>query len=146
MSPRLTEQLRAHRSRRQSRRRLEQYAGKRTFDVVVASVLLIVLSPVMLVAFLAVRATSPGGAVFRQVRVGAYERPFVLLKFRTMVHDCSHESHQAFVRRMMAGDDPRPGDGLYKLDQDPRVTPVGRILRRTSIDELPQLVNVLRGD
>jgi lipopolysaccharide/colanic/teichoic acid biosynthesis glycosyltransferase len=111
-----------------------------------ASLLLVVLSPVMLAAFLAVRATSPGGALFRQVRVGALERPFVLLKFRTMVQDCSHESHQSFVRRMMAGDDPRPCDGLYKLEQDPRVTPVGRLLRRTSIDELPQLVNVLRGD
>ena len=137
--------LRAHRSRRQSRRRLSQYAGKRTFDVVMASLLLIVLAPVMLAAFLAVRATSPGGALFRQVRVGAFEQPFVLLKFRTMVQNCSHESHQEFVRRMMAGDDPRPSDGLYKLDQDPRITPVGRFLRRTSIDELPQLVNVLRG-
>ena len=132
--------------RQQDLRRLSQYAGKRTLDVVVASLLLIVLSPLMLAAFLAVRATSPGGALFRQVRVGAFERPFVLLKFRTMVHDCSHESHQAFVRRMMAGDDPRSHDGLYKLDQDPRVTPVGRFLRRTSIDELPQLINVIRGD
>lgn len=146
MSVRLTEQLRARRSRRQSRRRLKQYAGKRAFDVVVASMLLIVLSPVMLLAFLAVRATSPGSAVFRQVRLGAFGEPFVLLKFRTMTHDCSHESHQAFVRRMMAGDDPRQRDGLYKLDKDPRVTPVGRLLRRTSIDELPQLVNVIRGE
>ena len=112
-----------------------------------ASILLIVLSPVMLAAFLAVRATSPGGAVFRQVRVGAMQRPFVLLKFRTMVQGCSQESHQEYVRRMMAGDDPRScDDGVYKLDNDPRVTPVGRFLRRTSIDELPQLVNVLRGD
>ncbi len=141
-----TEQPSARRSRRQSRRQVQQYAGKRTFDVVMAALLLIVLSPVMLAAFVAVRATSPGGALFRQVRVGAFEQPFVLLKFRTMVQDCSHESHQDFVRRMMAGDDPRPGDGLYKLEQDPRVTPVGRLLRRTSIDELPQLINVLRGD
>jgi lipopolysaccharide/colanic/teichoic acid biosynthesis glycosyltransferase len=140
------EPLRAHRSRREYRREVRQYPGKRAFDVVMASFLLIVLSPVMLVAFLAVRATSPGGAVFRQVRVGAMKRPFVLLKFRTMVRDCSHESHQSFVRQMMAGDDPRPHDGMYKLDNDPRVTPVGRLLRRTSIDELPQLINVLRGD
>lgn len=142
----LAEQLSAHQSRRQYGREVQQYPGKRTFDVVMALFLLIVLSPVMLVAFLAVRATSPGGAVFRQVRVGALKRPFVLLKFRTMVQDCSHEAHQSFVRQMMAGDDPRPHDGLYKLDNDPRVTPVGRLLRRTSIDELPQLINVLRGD
>lgn len=146
MSAWLGEQLGAHRSRRQHRREVRQYVGKRTFDVVMASILLIVLSPVMLVAFLAVRATSPGAAVFRQVRVGALKRPFVLLKFRTMVQGCSQESHESFVRRMMAGDDPRECDGLYKLDNDPRVTPVGRFLRRTSIDELPQLVNVLRGD
>lgn len=139
------EQLRAHRSRHPGRE-VRPYVGKRTFDVVMASILLIVLSPVMLVAYLAVRATSPGGGVFRQVRVGAMQRPFVLLKFRTMVQDCSQESHQSFVRRMLAGDDPRPGGGAYKLDNDPRVTPVGRLLRRTSIDELPQLFNVLRGD
>jgi lipopolysaccharide/colanic/teichoic acid biosynthesis glycosyltransferase len=146
MSTRRAEQLNGHRSHRQPRRLVRQYVGKRTFDVVMASLLLIVLSPVMLAAYLAVRATSPGGAVFRQVRVGALKRPFVLLKFRTMVQGCSQESHQSFVQRMMAGDDPRTRDGLYKLEQDPRVTPVGRFLRRTSIDELPQLVNVVRGD
>ena len=142
----LDERLRAHRARRQTRAQLQQYVGKRTFDIVMASLLLVVLSPVMLAAYLAVRATSPGRAVFRQVRVGALERPFVLFKFRTMVQDCSPESHQEFVRRMMSGEDPRPRAGLYKLEQDPRVTPVGRFLRRTSIDELPQLFNVLRGD
>jgi lipopolysaccharide/colanic/teichoic acid biosynthesis glycosyltransferase len=142
----LAGQLGAHRSRRDYRREIQRYPGKRVFDVVMASLLLIVLSPVMLAAFLAVRATSPGGAVFRQVRVGALQRHFVLLKFRTMVQDCSHEAHESFVRQMMAGVDPRPCDGLYKLVDDPRVTPVGRLLRRTSIDELPQLINVLRGD
>lgn len=146
MSTWLAEHLRAHGTHRRSRREVRQYVGKRTFDVVMASILLIVLSPVMLLAYLAVRATSPGGAIFRQVRVGALKRPFVLLKFRTMVQGCSEEAHQSFVRQMMAGDDPRSCDGLYKLDNDPRVTPVGRFLRRTSIDELPQLVNVLRGD
>jgi lipopolysaccharide/colanic/teichoic acid biosynthesis glycosyltransferase len=134
------------RGRRLPQGEVRQYAGKRAFDVVMASLLLIVLSPVMLMAFVAVRVTSPGGAVFRQVRVGALQRPFVLLKFRTMEQGCSHEAHEAFVRRMMAGGDPRSGDGLYKLVNDPRVTPVGRLLRRTSIDELPQLINVLRGD
>ena len=111
-----------------------------------ASTLLILLSPLMLLAYVAVRATSRGGGVFRQVRVGAMQQPFVLLKFRTMVQDCSHEAHQDFVRQMMAGGDPRSHDGLFKLENDPRVTPVGRLLRRTSIDELPQLINVLRGD
>jgi lipopolysaccharide/colanic/teichoic acid biosynthesis glycosyltransferase len=146
VTARVVGQHRGHRSRREDRREVRQYVGKRTFDIVVASLLLIVLSPVMLLAYVAVRTTSPGGAVFRQVRVGALKQPFVLFKFRTMVQDCSHEAHEAFVRQMMAGDDPRPRDGLYKLDHDPRITAVGSILRRTSIDELPQLVNVLRGD
>ena len=131
---------------RRAQPEVRQYVGKRTFDVVMASILLIVLSPVMLAAYLAVRVSSPGRAVFRQVRIGTLQRPFVLLKFRTMVQGCSQEAHQAFVRQMMAGVDPRQCDGLYKLDNDPRVTPVGRFLRRTSIDELPQLINVLRGD
>ena len=133
-------------SRREDRRQLRKYAGKRTLDIVVASGLLIVLSPVMLVAYVAVRTTSPGGAVFRQVRVGALGRPFVLLKFRTMRKDSAEASHQDFVRQMMAGGMAQPPDGVYKLSHDPRVTPVGRILRRTSVDELPQLLNVLRGD
>jgi len=132
--------------RARQRREVRQYAGKRAFDVVIAAVLLVVLSPVMLLAYVAVRATSRGSGVFRQVRVGALQQPFVVLKFRTMAKDCSHEAHQAFVRQMMAGGDPRSRDGLFKLDNDPRVTRVGRLLRRTSIDELPQLVNVLRGD
>lgn len=125
---------------------IRQYAGKRALDVVLASLLLVVLSPVMVAAYLAVRLTSSGDAVFRQVRVGAMKQPFVLLKFRTMTQGCSQESHEAFVRRMMAGDDPRSGAELFKLVDDPRITPVGRFLRRTSIDELPQLFNVLRGD
>ncbi|MCW2771153.1 MAG: Undecaprenyl-phosphate galactose phosphotransferase [Aeromicrobium sp.] len=142
----LAGRLSARRTRQLSRAGIRQYPGKRALDVVLAALLLIVLSPVMLLAYVAVRITSPGGAVFRQVRVGAGTQPFVLLKFRTMVQDCSHEAHQSFVRRMMAGEDPRQYEGLYKLDHDPRVTPVGRFLRRTSIDELPQLINVLRGD
>jgi lipopolysaccharide/colanic/teichoic acid biosynthesis glycosyltransferase len=146
MSTWLVGHLRARGPHLRSASDLRQYGGKRAFDVVMASILLIVLSPVMLAAFVAVRATSPGPAVFRQVRVGALERRFVLLKFRTMAQGCSQESHQSFVRRMMAGDDPRSCEGLYKLENDPRVTAVGSFLRRTSIDELPQLVNVLRGD
>lgn len=141
----LAEHVRAHRSDPDSPL-VRQYTGKRTFDVIMSLVLLVVLSPVMLAAFVAVRATSPGGAVFRQTRVGALQRPFVLFKFRTMTQGCSQEAHESFVRHMMSGDDPRPLNGLYKLDHDPRVTRVGRVLRRTSIDELPQLVNVLRGD
>ncbi len=125
---------------------MTSYSGKRALDVLLATTLLVVLAPVMLIVFLAVRVTSPGGAVFRQVRVGASNRTFVLLKYRTMVQNCPQEVHQAFVRQMLGGADPRQGAGLWKLEHDPRVTPVGRFLRRTSLDELPQLINVLRGD
>jgi lipopolysaccharide/colanic/teichoic acid biosynthesis glycosyltransferase len=119
--------------------------AKRLFDVAAAVVLLVLLAPVMLAAYLAVRATSPGGGFFRQVRLGVGEAPFVLLKFRTMTYRCGEETHRDYVHRMMAGE-VLPQDGIYKLDRDPRVTRVGAFLRRTSIDELPQLVNVLRGD
>src|SRR5689334_3750234 len=108
MTGRLEGRVSARHLRRQDMRDVLHYPGKRAFDIVVASLLLVVLSPVMLAAAVAVGVTSPGGAVFRQTRVGALKRPFVLLKFRTMVQNCSHETHEAFVRRMMAGDDPRP--------------------------------------
>lgn len=137
---------RQRRVRAEPRNQVQQYAGKRMLDVVIASVLLVVLSPLMLVAFVAVRLTSPGGAVFRQVRVGALGRRFVLLKFRTMQSDCSQASHEDFVRQMMTGELEPPCDGVYKLRSDPRITWVGALLRRASIDELPQLVNVLRGE
>jgi len=122
--------------------------GKRAFDVVAASLLLLLLSPLLLVVALAVRLTSPGKALFRQTRVGLYGRPFVLYKFRTMYAGCPDDIHRAYVRKLLLEDDPPAAGrgGVYKLEADPRITPLGRFLRRTSIDELPQLVNVVRGD
>ncbi len=146
MSTRQLSHMHDRRGRRESRRQIQQYGGKRMLDIVVASLLLIMLFPLILAVYVAVRATSPGGAVFRQIRVGVFGQPFVLLKFRTMSEGCAQEAHQHFVRQMMTGDMRQPRDGVYKLDHDPRVTLVGRLLRRTSIDELPQLVNVLRGE
>lgn len=119
--------------------------AKRVLDVLAASVLLVALLPLLLVAFLAVRTTSPGSGIYRQQRVGAGGRTFEIYKFRTM-HDRSPEDvHRRYVARLLAGQ-VQPEQGLYKLDGDVRVTKVGALLRRTSIDELPQLVNVLRGD
>jgi lipopolysaccharide/colanic/teichoic acid biosynthesis glycosyltransferase len=106
-----------------------QLAAKRAVDVAGASVLLVALAPVMAVIAVAVRATSPGEALFRQARIGKDGRPFTILKFRTMVKDA-----------------PRSSLGTYCYADDPRITRVGRLLRATSLDELPQLVNVLRGD
>jgi lipopolysaccharide/colanic/teichoic acid biosynthesis glycosyltransferase len=122
--------------------------GKRCFDIVLASVCLLILSPVLAVAAVLVRLTSPGEAFFRQVRLGQYGRPFVLYKFRTMYRDCADDVHREYVTKLLTDDEP-PANGqrkLYKLDDDARITKIGRLLRRISIDELPQLLNVIRGD
>ena len=112
-----------------------------------AAALLVVLAPALLLIAALVRLTSRGPALFRQERVGYRGRPFTMLKFRSMRVDCPDAVHRDFVGRMLTGHDPRgTGDGLFKLANDQRVTPLGDVLRRTSLDELPQLVNVLRGD
>lgn len=122
-------------------------AGKRMFDAAVAVVLLALLFPVLLVVGLAVAVTSRGGPLFRQVRIGRDGVPFALYKFRTMRSGCSDEPHRAYVQTLLTQTDPPVGGarGLYKLEQDSRVTPIGRVLRRTSLDEVPQLWNVLVG-
>jgi lipopolysaccharide/colanic/teichoic acid biosynthesis glycosyltransferase len=124
------------------------HRGKRSFDVLTASLLLFLLSPLLAVLWLLVWATSPGGVIFRQVRIGRYGRPFVMFKFRTMEAGCSDGIHRDYVRRLLTDEPKSTGgvDGLYKLGADPRVTRVGRLLRRASLDELPQLFNVVRGD
>jgi lipopolysaccharide/colanic/teichoic acid biosynthesis glycosyltransferase len=97
----------------------------------------------------AVRLTSSGPALFQQVRVGYRRSTFVMLKFRTMYRDNDDARHRAYVAAMLEGAAATAageGGGIYKLTDDPRVTPLGRLLRKTSLDELPQLVNVLRGD
>ena len=92
----------------------------------------------------AVRTTSRGPVLFRQERIGLGGRPFVMLKFRTMRVGADQTRHQRFVQDLITGDGPR-NERLHKLVDDDRITAVGRILRRTSIDELPQLLNVLLG-
>lgn len=121
---------------------------KRALDILVSSVVLAVTSPLLSVIWLAIRLTSSGPAVFRQERLGLYRKPFTMLKFRTMHTGSGDEVHRAYVRQLLTEDDaPTGGDsGLYKLETDPRITKLGGWLRRTSLDELPQLVNVLRGD
>ncbi len=126
----------------------QAWTGKRLFDLGVGSLCLVVLSPLLLVVAVVVRLTTPGPALFRQVRVGRDSRPFVLYKFRTMYDGSPSGVHDEYVRRLLTDDQPPAGGrrGLYKLEDDPRVTPIGRLLRRTSIDELPQLFNVVRGE
>jgi lipopolysaccharide/colanic/teichoic acid biosynthesis glycosyltransferase len=119
--------------------------GKRAFDIALATVLLMVSFPVLLVVAVLVRATSPGPVLFRQTRVGRAGAPFQMLKFRTMRQGCDDGAHRAYIRSLLA-DQAEAHEGLYKLVDDPRVTRVGAVLRRLSIDELPQLLNVLKGD
>jgi exopolysaccharide biosynthesis polyprenyl glycosylphosphotransferase len=113
--------------------------AKRSFDVVIAGLGLLALSPVLALVALAVRLDSPGPVFYGQTRVGRGNRPFTIWKFRTMVADA--EARQAELTELNQADGP-----LFKIDHDPRVTRVGRLLRRTSVDELPQLWNVLRND
>jgi lipopolysaccharide/colanic/teichoic acid biosynthesis glycosyltransferase len=121
--------------------------AKRVLDCCLAAALLVVLSPLLAIAAVTVRATSPGPVLFRQERVGRHREPFTMLKFRTMRTDADDRVHREYVVRLMTEDRPPTGglDGVYKLVGDPRVTGVGAVLRRTSLDELPQLLNVLQG-
>jgi exopolysaccharide biosynthesis polyprenyl glycosylphosphotransferase len=129
-----------------------QLAVKQAVDLVGATVGLVVAAPLMAVVALAVKLDSPGPVFFRQERVGTGGRRFGVFKFRTMVNGASDAAHRELVSRMLAGDEKetaRAGKGstrVYKLLGDERVTRVGRLLRRTSVDELPQLFNVLRGE
>ena len=113
-------------------------AAKRLLDVVVAGLALVFLSPVVLLAVLVIKRDSPGPALFRQRRIGRHGRPFTIYKLRTMVVDA--ETLRAALLHRNEADAP-----LFKLTVDPRVTRVGRVLRKLSIDEVPQLVNVLLG-
>lgn len=113
--------------------------AKRVFDVVLSTIGLLLVSPILLVAAIAIKVTSPGPVLFKQQRVGRDGRPFEVLKLRTMVVDA--EARLAEVMHQNESDGP-----LFKLKDDPRITKVGRVLRKLSIDELPQLWNVVRGD
>jgi exopolysaccharide biosynthesis polyprenyl glycosylphosphotransferase len=111
---------------------------KRTMDTIGAIAMLLALAPLMAVIALAIRLESPGGVLFSQTRVGRGGRRFRMFKFRTMVDGA--DAMKAGLRGR------NEADGLFKIADDPRITRVGRLLRRTSLDELPQLLNVLRGD
>jgi exopolysaccharide biosynthesis polyprenyl glycosylphosphotransferase len=123
---------------------------KRAFDIFVAALALVVLSPLWVLMAVLIKLDSKGPVLYRQERVGMDGRIFLFLKFRTMRTGADDREHREYQRRYIEGhpetnlgDDLRP---VYKLHDDPRVTRTGRWLRRTSLDELPQLLNVLRGD
>jgi len=112
---------------------------KNLTDRMGAAIGLVILSPIFLVVAAAVRLTSPGPVIFRQQRAGLHGRPFTMLKFRTMSNDAEQRKADLMELNEMKGP-------VFKIENDPRVTPLGRFLRRTSIDEFPQLWNVMRGE
>ena len=130
--------------------RLGSYQLKRSLDFLSALVALLFFGPIMLVVALIVAATSRGPVIFRQQRLGKGGVPFTFYKFRSMVVDVDDRIHREYMAQLIRGQDaasaPDAGPATYKMKSDPRVTRIGRIIRMTSIDELPQLFNVLKGD
>jgi lipopolysaccharide/colanic/teichoic acid biosynthesis glycosyltransferase len=129
---------------------VESFA-RRSLDLVAASVLLLLLLPVMIGVAVAIRLDSSGPALFRQRRVGYRQREFTVYKFRSMRLDADEERHRQYVSALIgggadAGEGQTGGEDLYKLAVDDRITPVGRRIRSWSVDELPQLFNVVLGD
>lgn len=128
-----------------------QLAIKRTFDLVIVSLCLIAASPLLLLAALLIKLDSEGPVFYRQRRIGQNGQPFTMFKFRSMRADTDDELHRTHVTRLIR-ENLDPGQlgnntsGTLKLQADPRITQIGAFIRKTSIDELPQLFNVLRGD
>ncbi|MEO7194427.1 MAG: sugar transferase [Pseudonocardiaceae bacterium] len=118
--------------------------ARRAVDLLVVVIALLVLAIPMLLIAMVIMLGTPGPALYRQKRLGRGARPFTMYKFRTMRTGCSDARHRELIARELRGEDTSV-DGSWKIDSDPRVTRIGSILRRTSIDELPQLLNVLRG-
>jgi lipopolysaccharide/colanic/teichoic acid biosynthesis glycosyltransferase len=128
-----------------------QATARRVFDLVVALGLIVIAAPLLIAVATAIRLDSPGPSLFRQRRVGLGEREFTLFKFRSMRSDADPRGHREYVHSLINGSgeasaDDDGGQGLYKLVGDARVTGVGHWIRRWSLDELPQLFNVVIGD
>ncbi|MGA8620645.1 MAG: sugar transferase [Candidatus Sulfotelmatobacter sp.] len=132
-------------------RRKYTFAVKRLMDVVGSGIGLVFCSPVFILVGLMIKLSSKGPVFFRQQRIGQHGKPFTFLKFRTMHINNDPALHKEYVRKLIAGNaetSPSNGNGnrVYKIKSDPRVTRFGAFLRRTSLDELPQLINVLKGE
>jgi len=119
--------------------RIPYYWAKRTLDIFISATALILLAPLMLLIALLIRLESPGPVFFRQIRLGRYGKPFIMYKFRSM--RCNAQELQPLLMHM----NEKQG-GAFKIRHDPRMTRIGRFLRKYSLDELPQLFNVLKGD
>lgn len=123
---------------------------KRSIDLLVTGIGLLLLSPLFLAIAIAIKLTSKGPVLFRQQRVGQYGKLFTVLKFRSMVVNNDANVHKDYVMKLIKDQAEKKtsgaGEGVYKLTNDHRITSIGKLLRRTSLDELPQIINVLKGD
>jgi lipopolysaccharide/colanic/teichoic acid biosynthesis glycosyltransferase len=123
---------------------------KRAIDIAGSTILLAILAPLLAVIAVAIKLTSRGPVIFKQERLGQFGKQFDCLKFRSMYTDNDPGIHRDYVQNLIAGkagsNNDQASSGVYKITNDPRVTPVGRILRKASLDELPQFWNVVRGD
>jgi lipopolysaccharide/colanic/teichoic acid biosynthesis glycosyltransferase len=128
------------------------YRGKRALDMALGLVILVIFSPLMLAIAISIKLTSRGPVLYKQARLGQGGRPFTFYKFRTMYEGVDHEVHrkyaQSFIRNELPeqAEDDEAGGAIFKLTDDERITSVGHLLRRTSMDELAQIFNVLKGD
>ncbi|MFQ5343439.1 MAG: sugar transferase [Anaerolineae bacterium] len=140
-----------------SRNRRLYLLAKRLLDVVVSAALLVILAPLFLLIALCIKLDSPGSIIFSQKRVGRWNRNgeqppvFTFHKFRSMYENADSSIHQRYVASFINGNkrfvaECQQNQAVYKLERDPRITRFGRFLRKTSLDELPQLVNALKGD
>ena len=123
---------------------------KRTLDLILTSVMLIAFSPLLLLIMLAIKIGSPGPVFYKQIRLGKGEKPFGFYKFRSMYVNTDDTEHRSYVENLIRAGNPHEvdenGKPLFKICNDERVTRVGKLIRRYSIDEFPQLFNVLRGE
>jgi lipopolysaccharide/colanic/teichoic acid biosynthesis glycosyltransferase len=124
--------------------------AKRLMDIVGSATAVLLLSPIFLMVAVLVKLSSKGPIFFQQERLGQFGKPFTFLKFRSMYVNNDRRIHQEFMKRVIKGDHDGRAEGgskgVYKMTNDPRITKMGWILRRTSLDELPQFINVLRGE
>jgi len=132
-------------------RQIRAYRCKRAFDLIAASMSLVLAAPLAAVIALLIKLSGPGPVLFKQPRIGKDGKEFLFYKFRSMRVDCDDTSHREYIKLFIEGNEEGlkkyyRGRKVYKMTGDNRVTAVGRFLRRTSLDELPQLINVFRGE
>lgn len=120
---------------------------KRTLEIILCLILIPVIAPLFLIIAIAIKLTSPGPIFFVQERVGKGGRRFKMIKFRTMYHNLDTTSHRAFMKAFVNGQIKEDGEKkIFKPFKNSHVTPIGRVLRKTSLDELPQLINIFKGE